>query len=79
MAAKKTTFKDDLGNLESIVDKLESGDLDLEDALKEYEKGVGLVCSLNKKLESSKLKINELAGKIEADNENISECELSHS
>ena len=77
-AKKKGTFKSEIEDLEAIVEKLEGGELDLEDSLKEYEKGVTLVCSLNKKLESSKLQINEMVGKIESDIENLNECELTH-
>jgi exodeoxyribonuclease VII small subunit len=43
-------FEDALEDLESTVQRLESGELSLEDALAAFEKGVGLVRVLNDKL-----------------------------
>ena len=50
MAAKKTdslSFDAALGELEQIVDKLEQGDLPLEDALKQFERGIHRITSYN--------------------------------
>ena len=44
------TFADALQELEKIVEKLERGDLPLEDALSAFEDGVGLVRHLGQKL-----------------------------
>lgn len=43
-------FEDGLRDLESLVEKLDAGDLPLEDALQAFEDGVGLVRFLEKKL-----------------------------
>lgn len=38
--AKKTTFEESLRTLESLVERLESGDLPLDEALDAFEQGV---------------------------------------
>jgi exodeoxyribonuclease VII small subunit len=43
-------FEVALGELEQVVEQLESGDLSLEDSLAAFEKGVGLVKYCNQKL-----------------------------
>jgi len=54
MAAKADTervrFEDALHDLEQTVQRLESGDLSLEDALAAFERGVALVRLLNERL-----------------------------
>lgn len=52
MAAKASdkTFEDALHDLEGIVEKLETGDLSLEEALSAFEAGVTLVRFLDEKL-----------------------------
>lgn len=42
MSKKKINFEDSLAELESIVDSLEAGDLNLEESLKSFEKGITL-------------------------------------
>jgi exodeoxyribonuclease VII small subunit len=49
-AVAKKTFEEGLRDLEGIVDKLETGDLALDDALKAFEDGVALVRHLGDKL-----------------------------
>jgi exodeoxyribonuclease VII small subunit len=43
-------FEDALRELEGIVEKLETGDLSLEEALSAFEQGIGLVRYLGNKL-----------------------------
>ena len=43
-------FEDVLSDLERVVEKLDAGDLPLEDALQAFEEGVGLVRFLEEKL-----------------------------
>ena len=54
-------FEERMDALEEIVSRLESGDLALEDALKAFEEGVGLVRSLNEKLSEAERKIEILS------------------
>jgi exodeoxyribonuclease VII small subunit len=61
MARKDSThkpFESALTELEQVVDRLESGELSLEEALEAFEKGVGLVKYCNQKL-------NEVEKKVE--------------
>ena len=50
--AKKESYNDLLNNLESILSKLENEELNLEDAMKEYEKGSKIVNKLYKTLDA---------------------------
>ena len=61
MAKKKTEhFEDALKNLEKIVEKLERGELPLEDALDSFTEGIRLVQLCNKKLEEAESKVEML-------------------
>ncbi|MDQ0149257.1 exodeoxyribonuclease VII small subunit [Eubacterium multiforme] len=55
--AKKVSYEDMLQNLKDILEKLEENELSLEEAMKEYEKGIKLVNKLYKTL-------NDYEGKI---------------
>lgn len=52
MSTKKT-FEDNLQDLEAIVTKLETGDVALEDAIAEFQKGMALSKDLQKTLEDA--------------------------
>lgn len=54
---KKNSFEENLQNLDTIIEKLESGNLSLDEAIKEYENAMKLINS------SSKL-LNEAEGKL---------------
>ena len=63
MAHKDATskkFESALEDLEQVVEKLESGELSLEDSLAAFEKGVGLVKFCNQKLNEVEKKIDLL-------------------
>ncbi|PIQ42778.1 MAG: exodeoxyribonuclease VII small subunit [Gammaproteobacteria bacterium CG11_big_fil_rev_8_21_14_0_20_46_22] len=63
-AAKKTdTLEASLKKLESIVDKLEGGQLDLEASLALFEEGVSLTKTCQKKLGDAEKKIKILTDK----------------
>lgn len=49
----KKTFEENLQYLEAIVTKLENGDVALEDAIAEFQKGMVLSKELQKTLESA--------------------------
>ncbi len=55
-----SSFEDSLKKLETIVDKLEKGDLTLEDSLKLFEDGIGLSASCKKELEEAEGKVELL-------------------
>ena len=52
MSTKKT-FEENLQDLEAIVTKLETGDVTLEDAIAEFQKGMALSKDLQKTLEDA--------------------------
>jgi exodeoxyribonuclease VII small subunit len=54
------SFEESLKKLESIVDKLEKGDLSLEESLKLFEEGVGLSAVCKKELEEAEGKVEIL-------------------
>ena len=62
MATKKQTmsFEEALGRLEEIVRHLEKGDLPLNDSLKLYEEGTGLIASCSKMLDEAEQKVVKL-------------------
>ena len=57
---EEKTFEENLKELEDIATKLESGDLGLDDAIKEFEKGIKLSKECSNKLDEAEKKINIL-------------------
>lgn len=53
MPSKKKTFEESLQELEQIVTRLESGDVPLEEAISEFQKGMGLSKDLQATLQSA--------------------------
>ncbi|MFL2724804.1 MAG: exodeoxyribonuclease VII small subunit [Gammaproteobacteria bacterium] len=61
MSKKDTVnFESSIKKLEQIVDKLEDGDISLEDSVKSFEEGVGLVKECQKQLSAAELKVKKL-------------------
>lgn len=60
MTTKPVSFDTELGRLEVIVQKLESGQLSLEDALREFEVGVTLSKALQQQLAEAQRKVEVL-------------------
>lgn len=58
--AAKPAFEDALSELENIAMKLESGELGLDDSIKEFEKGIQLAAFCHKKLEEAERRIEIL-------------------
>ena len=57
---KKIDFESSLKELESIVEKLEDEDINLEDSVKSFEKGINLVKQCQEQLQNAELKIKKL-------------------
>ena len=55
-------FEKKINKLETIVTKMESGDLTLEDSLKSFEEGVKLTRECQSQLEDAEGKIKKLIG-----------------
>ena len=56
-------FEDAMKELEGIVQKMERGDLKLEDSLKLFERGMSLTQQCRKSLDSAELKVRNLLEK----------------
>ncbi len=54
------SFEELLDRLEAIVERLERGELALEDALATFEEGVGLTRSLGERLGGAERRVEEL-------------------
>ncbi len=67
---KENNFESNLKKLEVIVDKLESGDIGLEESVKLYEEGMKIKKICDKKLKDIEMQIKKI--KIE-DNKVIKE------
>ena len=59
---KKDTgnFEVSLEKLEKIIEKLEDGDISLEESVKSFEEGIGLVKECQKQLSQAELKVKKL-------------------
>tara|TARA_B100000963_G_scaffold184112_2_gene160021 strand:- start:1748 stop:1969 length:222 start_codon:yes stop_codon:yes gene_type:complete len=57
---KQMDFESSIKKLESIVDKLEDENINLEESIKSFEEGIGLVKECQKQLEDAELKIKKL-------------------
>ena len=60
MSQKKQSFEDSLAELEKIVNKLEDGDLPLEESLELFEKGVRLSRECQERLNLAERRIEIL-------------------
>ncbi len=58
--SKEKSFEESLGELEKIATNLESGDLGLDEAIAEFEKGIKLSKECSQKLDEAEKKINIL-------------------
>ena len=71
MATKKeeVKFEDNLAELENIVRKLESGDVALEDAIAEFQKGMKISETLKKTLNEAEQTLVQIVGKDDKESE----------
>lgn len=64
-ATKKRTFEASLRRLEEIVNKLEQGEVPLEDSIRLYEEGLELSKSCIETLTEAELKLKKLSKDID--------------
>lgn len=62
---EKMNYEKCAARLEEIVDRLENGELSLEEMIKLYEEGTALAGKCAAALEKAQIKITELSGKKE--------------
>ena len=60
MTTKKINLEKSIGDLESLVDELESGDLPLEKAMKKFEEGIKLTRQCQAALKEAEQKVEIL-------------------
>ena len=68
MAEKKIKFEEKLQELETIVKDLESGNVDLDEAIDKYTKAMKLAKECSKTLKNTEEKVNKILsdnGKLE--------------
>ena len=70
-APEEMRFSDSLTELESIVSALESGQLDLEDSLARYERGVALLRACQARLAEAEQRVTMLMGELEQDEDTL--------
>lgn len=63
--AKEKSFEESLSELEAATSRLESGELPLEEAIKQFEDGIKLAKQCRKKLDEAEGKILKLSEKGE--------------
>jgi exodeoxyribonuclease VII small subunit len=71
------SFRQALTELEGIVRQLESNELELEESLTRYERGVALLHSLQNRLTDAQQKVQVLLGEIEPENSDDIDTTLS--
>lgn len=67
IAPGELSFGAALAELEQIVRALEGGQLELEDGLARYERGVALLRACQEKLAGAQQRVTALIGEIESD------------
>ena len=53
-------FEDSLKQLEDLVERLESGEVSLEESLQDFEHGVALVRTLRERLEQAQQRVDKI-------------------
>ena len=64
---KKLSFEEAISELEKIVEDLERGDIELEDSISIYERGVILKAHCEAKLKTAKMKIDKIVSHPDGD------------
>lgn len=67
---KNTDFEKSLDELENIVEKLQNGDISLDESIKLFERGMELTNLCRKTLETARQKITSLTEEEEENGEN---------
>ena len=60
--ADKMSFEDALKELEQIVERLERGEVSLDDAVSAYERGAQLKQQCQQRLDEARLKVEKIRG-----------------
>ena len=63
---KAPSFEDSLAELEALVERMESGELSLEDSLSAFERGIALTRNCQQALQAAEQKVEILTAKTTA-------------
>lgn len=58
--SKSSQFEQAIADLEALVTRMESGELPLSEAMKEFQKGIALVRACQSQLEQAKAQVAQL-------------------
>ena len=76
MSTKKT-FEDSLKELEEVAIKLETGNLGLDEAIEEFEKGMKLSKECTKKLDEAENLLNKLRIRLGDDDQDVISAQIA--
>ncbi len=65
--AKALTYEQALAEVESIIDRIESGEIGLEQSIEAYERGSELIKRCRSMLQSAEQRVEELSEALERD------------
>lgn len=57
---KKLSFEDSVSKVEKIIDKLQSGDMELDQSIDEFKEGLDLINQAQEKLDKATLKVQKI-------------------
>ena len=63
MSVKKKNFEERIVEIDDLIEKLENGELSLDDSIKEYEKAIKLIKESEKLLEAAEGKVMKVLEK----------------
>jgi len=66
------SFEDSYARLEQVIQKLEGGDLSLEESVALYEQGIQLAAHCGRKLDDAQLKVTQLLSAVADENKESS-------
>lgn len=59
-AKKKPTFEEQLAAVENLIDRMESGNMPLEESMKRYEEGITMLAAMEKELQTATQRLTVL-------------------
>ncbi|MCL2632137.1 MAG: exodeoxyribonuclease VII small subunit [Coriobacteriia bacterium] len=77
MQAEDMTYLQATEELESIIRQLEGNQLELEESLERYERGVALLRTLQARLTEARQKVTVLLGEVEPEGDDSIDANLS--
>lgn len=69
------SFEDSYALLEQVIQKLESGNLSLEESVALYEQGIKLAAHCGRKLDDAQLRVTQLLSAVSEEGEENTESE----